>query len=54
MNLNSFHTECDSIDSWTGFIIAFGNFEGTYYRYAERHEAARNCAPPPSELLRRE
>ena len=27
-------------------IIAFGNFEGTYYRYTKRHEAARNCAPP--------
>jgi heptosyltransferase-2 len=37
-----------------GFVIAFGNFEGTYYRYIKRYEAARNCAPPPSELLGRE
>ena len=27
------------IDGWAGFVIAFGNFEGTYYRYAKRHEA---------------
>ena len=42
------------IDGWAGFVIAFGNFEGTYYRYAKRYEALRNWAPPPSEPLRRE
>jgi heptosyltransferase-2 len=42
------------IDDQAGVVIAFGNFAGTYYRYAKRHEAARNWAPPPSELLRRE
>jgi hypothetical protein len=35
-------------------VIAFGNFAGTYYRYAKRHEAAQNGAPPPSQLLGRE
>ena len=42
------------IDGWAGFVIAFGNFEGTFYRYAKRYEEAQNWAPPRSEPLRRE
>jgi glycosyltransferase involved in cell wall biosynthesis len=42
------------IDGWAGFVIAFGNFEGTYYRYAKRYEAIQNWSPPPSQPLRRE
>jgi glycosyltransferase involved in cell wall biosynthesis len=42
------------IDGWAGFVIAFGNFEGTYYRYAKRYEENQNWAPPPGEPLRRE
>ena len=42
------------VDGWAGFVIAFGNFEGTYYRYAKRYEEAQNWAPPPSEPLRRD
>jgi glycosyltransferase involved in cell wall biosynthesis len=42
------------IDGWAGFVIAFGNFEGTYYRYAKRYENAQNWSPPPSGPLRRE
>jgi len=42
------------IDGWAGFVIALGNFEGTFYRYAKRYEATQNWAPPPSEPLRRE
>ena len=42
------------IDGWAGFVIAFGNFEGTYYRYAKRYEEAQKWSPPPSEPLRRE
>jgi glycosyltransferase involved in cell wall biosynthesis len=42
------------IDGWAGFVIAFGNFEGTYYRYAKRYEQAQNWATPPSEPLRRD
>jgi glycosyltransferase involved in cell wall biosynthesis len=41
------------IDGWAGFVIAFGNFEGTYYRYAKRYEQDQNWAPPESEPLRR-
>lgn len=25
------------LDGWAGFIIAFGNFEGTFYKYAKLH-----------------
>jgi glycosyltransferase involved in cell wall biosynthesis len=42
------------IDGWAGFVIAFGNFEGTYYRYAKRYEQNQNWAPPASEPLKRE
>jgi glycosyltransferase involved in cell wall biosynthesis len=42
------------IDGWAGFVIAVGNFEGTFYRYAKRYESAQPWAPPPSEPLRRE
>jgi len=42
------------VDGWAGFVIAFGNFEGTFYRYAKRYEQMQNWTPPPSEPLRRE
>src|SRR5581483_6909708 len=42
------------IDGWAGFVIALGNFEGTFYRYAKRYEAVQGWAPPPAEPLRRE
>jgi hypothetical protein len=42
------------IDGWAGFVIAFGNFEGTFYRYAKRYEAEQNWTPPVSEPLRRD
>jgi len=41
------------IDGWAGFVIAFGNFEGTFYRYAKRYEEAQGWQPPESEPLRR-
>jgi glycosyltransferase involved in cell wall biosynthesis len=42
------------IDGWAGFIIAFGNFEGTFYRHAKRYEQTQNWALPESEPLTRE
>ncbi len=42
------------IDGWAGFVIAFGNLEGTFYRCAKCYEAAQNWAPPASEPLTRE
>ena len=40
-------------DGWAGFVIALGNFEGTFYRYAKRYEEMQAWSPPPSEPLRR-
>ena len=42
------------IDGWAGFVIAFGNFEGTFYRYAKRYEETQDWQPPPSKPLKRE
>jgi glycosyltransferase involved in cell wall biosynthesis len=41
------------IDGWAGFVIAFGNFEGTFYRYAKRYESMQGWQPPPARTLRR-
>jgi glycosyltransferase involved in cell wall biosynthesis len=41
------------IDGWAGFVIAFGNFEGTFYRYAKRYEETQNWQPPPAQELKR-
>ncbi len=42
------------IDGWAGFVIALGNFEGTFYRYAKRYEQTQHWQPPPSKPVRRE
>ena len=42
------------VDGWAGFVIAFGNFEGTFYRYAKRYEETQGWQPPPSKTIRRE
>jgi glycosyltransferase involved in cell wall biosynthesis len=41
------------IDGWAGFVIAFGNFEGTFYRYAKRYEETQGWQPPKSGPIRR-
>jgi glycosyltransferase involved in cell wall biosynthesis len=38
------------LDGWAGFVIALGNFEGTFYRYAKAMELQQDAAwqePPP-------
>ena len=42
------------IDGWAGFVIALGNFEGTFYRYAKRYEQTQDWQPPKSKPLKRE
>ncbi len=42
------------IDGWAGFVIALGNFEGTFYRYAKRYEETQDWRPPESKPLQRE
>ena len=39
------------LDGWPGFVIALGNFEGTFYKYAKLHELQANWAPPFSPPL---
>ena len=41
------------IDGWAGFVIAFGNFEGTFYRYAKRYENTQAWQPPASKPIKR-
>ena len=41
------------IDGWAGFVIAFGNFEGTFYRYAKRYEETQAWQPPASQPIKR-
>jgi len=42
------------VDGWAGFIIALGNFEGTFYRYAKRYEETQAWQPPEEKPLKRE
>jgi len=41
------------LDGWAGFVIAFGNFEGTFYRYAKRYEIQESWPIPTQPALRR-
>jgi len=41
------------LDGWPGLVIAIGNFEGTYYKYAKLHELQEDWQPPPSPPLTR-
>ena len=41
------------IDGWAGFVIAFSNFEGIFYRYAKRYEQQQDWQPPRGQPIRR-
>ncbi len=41
------------IDGWAGFVIAFGNFEGTFYRYAKRYEETQAWQPPLVKAIKK-
>ena len=41
------------LDGWAGFVIAFGNFEGTFYRYAKRFEVQEAWPLPKQPALRK-
>ena len=34
------------LDGWAGFVLALGNFEGTFYRYAKATTSSLNWIPP--------
>lgn len=40
-------------DGWPGFVIAFANFEGTFYRYAKRYEEIQAWKPLKTEPIQR-
>jgi len=40
--LHHFIIKAGFMDGWAGFVIAFGNFEGTFYKYAKLHERMSN------------
>jgi glycosyltransferase involved in cell wall biosynthesis len=40
-------------DGWAGFVIALGNFEGTFYRYAKAHENQAGWASPDRQPVPR-
>jgi glycosyltransferase involved in cell wall biosynthesis len=42
------------LDGGAGFVIAFGNFEGTFYRYIKLTEAQSNWKTPHVEEIRKE
>jgi glycosyltransferase involved in cell wall biosynthesis len=42
------------IDGWAGFVIALGNFEGTFYRHAKCYEETQDWQPPGEKPLKRE
>lgn len=41
------------LDGWPGFVIALGNFEGTFYKYAKLYETRSGWKPPESPPLKR-
>ncbi len=42
------------LDGWPGFIIAFGNFQGTFYKYAKLYEKQSNWRLPESNPIKKE
>lgn len=42
------------LDGWPGFVIAVGNFEGTFFRYAKLHELNASWTVPSIVPLHRE
>jgi glycosyltransferase involved in cell wall biosynthesis len=42
------------LDGWPGLVIAIGNFEGTWYKYAKLHELGENWQTPDSPPLSKE
>ena len=39
------------LDGGAGFVIAFGNFEGTFYRYIKLTEKQSNWKPPSTKPI---
>jgi glycosyltransferase involved in cell wall biosynthesis len=42
------------LDGWAGFVIAFGNLEGTFYKYAKLHERKAAWTIPEASSFKKE
>lgn len=42
------------LDGWAGFVIALGNFEGTFYKYAKLYQKQSAWALPDRPFLKRD
>ena len=40
------------LDGGAGFVIAVGNFEGTFYRYIKLLESQSNWTPPKTQIIK--
>ncbi|MBN1626663.1 MAG: glycosyltransferase family 2 protein [Deltaproteobacteria bacterium] len=47
--LRIYFLERGFLDGWAGFVIALGNFEGTFYRYAKLTEIRLRWDRPPAD-----
>jgi glycosyltransferase involved in cell wall biosynthesis len=52
--IQHFFLKKGALDGWAGFVIALGNFEGTFYKYAKLHENKSKWRPPPSPPVTRD
>lgn len=51
--IKHFFIKLGFLDGWAGFVIAFGNMEGTFWRHAKCYESARDWRPPQTPPLTR-
>jgi len=51
--IKHFFIKLGFLDGWAGFVIAFGNMEGAFWRHAKCYEAARDWQPPKAPPLLR-
>jgi glycosyltransferase involved in cell wall biosynthesis len=51
--IKHFFIKLGFLDGWAGFVIAFGNMEGAFWRHAKCYEAARDWQPPKTPPLLR-
>jgi glycosyltransferase involved in cell wall biosynthesis len=51
--LHTYFLKRGFMDGWAGFVIALGNFEGTFYRYAKLMEKESGWERPPNEIYSR-
>jgi glycosyltransferase involved in cell wall biosynthesis len=47
--IQHFFLKMGFLDGWAGFVIALGNFEGAFYKYAKLHDRTANWKPPDPE-----